>query len=551
MSDQADYSIVQTWLSTCEHLHAVTCSPSRTEGLSNICLIDVNTRQLVPYSIETRDYLALSYVWGTAVQHYRGAGVIGTSLGEIAQTIEDAITLTKKIGKSYLWADSICINQQNRNHKLSQIALMSQIYQGAYATIVALSGASSHAGLARVEKSRERFSQMKCTLDGLNLVSIGPSLYSAINMLPWGKRAWTFQEALMSPRCIYFSDFQMYFECNAMQCSESLDESYSWIHRTIRDESLLQAKTHDQRFGEGIFRSPFIKQTLMKDDRLWEYQRLVHQYSDRLLTNQNDIINAFSGVLQVLTSKNEETFFWAHPLAHFDRVLLWESLWQHSGKRRDGFPSWSWTSWVGQIWIWQLTEHQLPLDLKIWRKFDSGVGTILETSNRDNESPDGLINDPLMLNHTVVDTEDCLHTLQLEHPGLTRLICVESFIFTFTPELLTLRSGEGGHRHFKFFDMTIGGIPLKFRITKGSAFVMESTSGRERTYSLGLSARQDTFLLLSRNISTAGWVNHYLIMLHPYGSIYQKGPVVMLSAPQNNLGVLQSLNMKRTRVLIT
>ena len=130
--------IIEDWLRTCSELHPKLCTPVKSANLENILLIDVNTRQLIPYSSLTPDYIALSYVWGGVSQKYPGAGKVGRTLGALGQTIEDAITVTKNLGIHYLWVDSLCIDQSNESTKFEQIQTMGDIYQGAYATLIAV-----------------------------------------------------------------------------------------------------------------------------------------------------------------------------------------------------------------------------------------------------------------------------------------------------------------------------------------------------------------------------------------------------------------------------
>ena len=61
--------------------------------------------------------MALSYVWGDAKQDIPDAGKQDTKLGKLPQTIEDALTLVKAMGKEYLWVDSICISTQAMDTK--------------------------------------------------------------------------------------------------------------------------------------------------------------------------------------------------------------------------------------------------------------------------------------------------------------------------------------------------------------------------------------------------------------------------------------------------
>ena len=349
--DRLDLRIVKNWLSSCGRLHPLTCSPSRSKHLEKIFLIDVNSRSIIPYPSSGCEYLALSYVWGGVQQDVPDAGKPGTTLGRLPRTVEDAMLLVKSLDKQYLWVDSVCINQSDEKEKLEHMGIMSDIYGGAYATIIALSGASANAGLPRVGSKSSAYHQLNCTLDGTRLVGLGPTLSQLVWVLPWGDRAWTFQEALLSQRCIYITIYQAYFECNSMQCCESLDESRSWVHQSLRDEALLKKAPEVPTFGTGVLRSPFIPHSKLHDSRLEKYNTLLTLYKYRSLTKYSDGINAFAGILQALErSEYTEGFFWGLPIADMDWALLWDAQAWYSAEPRTGFPTWCWASWGGPIW---------------------------------------------------------------------------------------------------------------------------------------------------------------------------------------------------------
>ena len=107
------------------------------------------------------------------------------------------------------------IIQKNESHKLQQIRIMCAIYQGGYATIIALSGDSANAGLPRVGQTKTPYRQLNCSIDGTRLVGLGPS-FENLTDLPWGKRAWTLQEAVLSTRCVFISQYPTFFACNVI-----------------------------------------------------------------------------------------------------------------------------------------------------------------------------------------------------------------------------------------------------------------------------------------------------------------------------------------------
>ena len=92
-----DFTLLKSWLERCQKLHGTDCYDEWSDQLLSSRMIDVDTRRVVqcPTGCE---YVALSYVWG-GIQPAPGALEKHT----LPQTIEDAITVTKSVGKQYLW----------------------------------------------------------------------------------------------------------------------------------------------------------------------------------------------------------------------------------------------------------------------------------------------------------------------------------------------------------------------------------------------------------------------------------------------------------------
>lgn len=174
-------------------------------------------------------------------------------LGKVPQTIEDAITFTKDLGKRYIWAYSLCIDEKNDADKLQQIRKMWSVYRGSYATII---GMSADSGLPRLGSTRQMFRQLSCAVDGKQLVGLMPILTQLTWASPWGSRAWTLQEALMSPRCLYVSDHRLCFKCNSMQYCESLNQTRSWAHNLRHGSFPARQRWIAAQLGVGCLKNP-------------------------------------------------------------------------------------------------------------------------------------------------------------------------------------------------------------------------------------------------------------------------------------------------------
>ena len=104
----------------------------------------------------------------------------------------------------------------------------------------------------------------------------------------------------------------------------------------------------------------------------------MEKYSGRLLTNEEDYLNAFSGILHNFEELYHENFIWGLPESLFSSALTWPcetSPPSARKKRRTGlqsfiqvdgtsakcpFPSWSWVGWVCEVYLAQCSDELQP-----------------------------------------------------------------------------------------------------------------------------------------------------------------------------------------------
>ncbi|PMD50907.1 uncharacterized protein K444DRAFT_495410, partial [Hyaloscypha bicolor E] len=125
------------------------------------------------------------------------------------QTIEDAMSAVRNLGQRYLWVDRFCIWQSENKHL--QIQNMDQIYRNALTTIVAADADGAESGLRGV--SCPRRAQFSLHTNAGILVSTFPHVSHPLLSSTWVTRGWTYQEALLSRSCLFFTENQVYFAC--------------------------------------------------------------------------------------------------------------------------------------------------------------------------------------------------------------------------------------------------------------------------------------------------------------------------------------------------
>jgi hypothetical protein len=97
LENPLDLSILRQGLNYCLQTHGNRCHGKKPPELLTTQMIDVVERNVIPCPPNC-DYVALSYVWG-GVQLSPGA----LKNNCLPQTIEDAIAVTKALGRRYLW----------------------------------------------------------------------------------------------------------------------------------------------------------------------------------------------------------------------------------------------------------------------------------------------------------------------------------------------------------------------------------------------------------------------------------------------------------------
>lgn len=446
-NQQIDVRLLRHWLDDCELNHGKECNRSfhdcdesyNTEGIPMV-FVDVLDNCLVRATSAVR-YFALSYVWGavdmcpTVVANYESRCQKGSLPRRLPSTIADAMALVRALGERYLWVDALCIVQDDAKRKMQDMAQMDVIYSRAFATVVALHGASADAGLPgvrpgtrppqpvewlAVDAGNEDLDYSPSSDGGpgrdekgtvsLCLVATAPPLHLALEASCWDTRGWTFQERLLSRRCLYFADQYVYFQCGRWrdqvlsECGVNSPVRSKWTDKWVDESDEMAVVTtsldnplsdlHDCRVEDLEPQSRLAK-------TFATYTKLVEKYTLRQLSYEGDIINAFRGTFAALHASFQSDIICGLPTSALDLALLWatwgktprrghtlatlgdprterrpvlgEALLTHRGiekvwgptpvqtfdeKVDRRFPSWSWVGWTGPV------EYRLFADMR-------------------------------------------------------------------------------------------------------------------------------------------------------------------------------------------
>lgn len=359
---QINVNTLKVWLRDCDNNHGEPCNgmfyESEADSLTvdnvPLVLIDV-VRCCLVESTSAQKYFALSYVWGkvdmlpTLVANFEARQETGGLNGlAFPKTISDAIKLVEDFGETYLWIDALCIVQDDKTQKTRDIENMNVVYSKAFATIVALHGTDADAGLPGV-RPRTRPPQKVETLiikagsedldyesenDGavntdnveITLVATSPALHLSLEASWWDSRGWTFQERLLSRRCLYFSENYVYFQCG----QRDLILSECGINERILNDRDYSAREPKVSITTTLD-NPLSELGMSLIDRTAEqkrvatfkaYSSLVDKYTRRQLTYDSDIVNAFMGTFKALEPFQGQVLC-GLPLLMLDLALLW------------------------------------------------------------------------------------------------------------------------------------------------------------------------------------------------------------------------------------
>ena len=288
----------------------------------------------------------------------------GLDISVLPVTIQDTIHVVRQLGERYLWIDALCIIQDDDKDKAKQIGKMDLVYGFSVFTIFAAGGTSVRDPLPGVRPGTRDPKQEIAKIQGLHLAVPFVLPRSAVETSEWNTRGWTYQEINLSRRRIFFTSHFMHFECvTDVYCEDIVAEriNFPWALHP------LQCNGWGQFISSGVrIRNQSGLRLLNQIDmRLAEsgYMTMVEEYTRRKLTQESDIVNAITALINVMAKgfnwaggEPSEAFRFGMPMGELELALVWQPAANAFHERRmlaDGnmtpWPSWSWAAWRGAV----------------------------------------------------------------------------------------------------------------------------------------------------------------------------------------------------------
>lgn len=347
-----DIDLIKRWLDICTRHHGGGCAstsqqadrPGNQGWIRKFRFIDVHERRLVeaedllhlsPEQAQLQ-YVTVSYCWGEmlgmkllkdCLQEYKVN--LPADSPRMPRTLRDAIELVRALGQRYVWIDSLCIVQDDPDEWSAVAPLMGRLYEVGLFNICAAAGSSASHGIPGSPSTPRLAVQSEARCFGMDLMVVRP-VESEIDSTAWNARAWTFQERILSRRCLVFLQDRVHFQCRQITWSEEVN-----------------GECGAATWNLGMVKSPV--HSFDNKVPVLHFAEYVSLYSARKLTFLSDRLVAFNGLAGALSSRLQSDFVFGLPLAYFDWALLWE-IYSNSDRIDIGvgkFPSWSWCGWNG------------------------------------------------------------------------------------------------------------------------------------------------------------------------------------------------------------
>ncbi|KAI1091707.1 heterokaryon incompatibility protein-domain-containing protein [Rostrohypoxylon terebratum] len=309
-------------------------------------------------------YSALSHCWGkekprciTTVHNIGVHSTEGIPWEVIPQTFKDAMQYTRRLGLEYIWIDSFCIIQNDLPDWENESVRMFSYYSNAYITLgstfsVDCTGgffSERHIRVSRLHLFDVFFQDTKLGVyasprkyknESLDLNESSTLLGRSDSPYHLFKRAWTYQERLVSQRLLLFTEDRVLFECYSGRRSQ---EGESVRSTTLKESyrHLLTSKAYES------------------EQELWTL--LVHSFTVLQLSVFTDKLPAFAAIAQQYLSRQslscaaEDEYLCGLRKSYLHCDLLWQATLSQTRDREiddERFcignsylaPSWSWAS---------------------------------------------------------------------------------------------------------------------------------------------------------------------------------------------------------------
>ena len=313
-------------------------------------------------------YIALSYCWGDSWFKEKAFRSLRSTLsskmdrivlGDLPLLYQDVVAVARQLGISHIWIDALCIVQDDTKEKDEEMAKMGDYYRNADFTVAASSAAGVQKSFIRCredgsEWAPQKFSVLPRDFEYSESPERRQHFYSQrrreqedLTRLvlegPLSKRAWCYQENVLSRRVAHFDEVDDIWECQ---------KEVAMAERVMRGNDLVPNTIE-------LKATPLCR--LLETGK---WNDMVETYTSRYLSVSSDKLPAISAVaaqkaqdmksqyLARLMGTEIKTSLWWHRRQNYPLPSAGDGL-LHRDKDEGGLeirpPSWSWASVIGPV----------------------------------------------------------------------------------------------------------------------------------------------------------------------------------------------------------
>ncbi|TGO71107.1 hypothetical protein BELL_0619g00090 [Botrytis elliptica] len=345
--------IVRAWIREC-HLNHSACKQQEDIFVLPTRLIKIDSQEIrlcMSSNENCSEYATLSHCWGkTEVLRLQKDNLqdflIKIPYDKLCKTFRDEIYIARVLGFSWLWIDSLCIVQGDPEDWSREASRMATVYGLSSLNIAATAAPDGTIGCLfdrdlrytekhKVEVKMDRQKQVYSIAD--DHLYINNIANAALT-----NRAWAFQERILAPRTLHFTESQLFWECRTNQACETFP---------------------------GTLPENFSNHTLyLPKQELLSWSKIIQIYTHCSLTNESDRLIAIGGVARQHQKKNGDKYLAGLWQSRIREQMCWFTHGEHRQHPRENTgraPSWSWAAVNNSVYFPGDTEvfHEAYIDV--------------------------------------------------------------------------------------------------------------------------------------------------------------------------------------------
>lgn len=330
----------------------------------------------------TAVYMTLSYRWGPNPQLLLLSSNIetfrrrGSPIADLPQTFKDVVAVVRSFGVRYIWIDCLCIIQDSVEDWEAEAPTMRHVYANTVCNVVASASNDPEGGLFR---NRQPADLRAPGIVEATLAEGRPEKYfifedryfrlqTCRSNETLHQRGWVYQETFLAPRLLYFTQYQIMWECLERDRCEAFPEGVPFHESRKSLDRLLKwpsdATGDDIDSNKALLSYKSVQPLRLSDEALSLWQDTRGMYIGLEFSRPSDKLFAFSGIAKLFREVIGQEYLAGLWRSRIIEQLDWQVVIPAPAPITYRAPSWSWASVDGRFtyYTWH-PAHQVLAEL--------------------------------------------------------------------------------------------------------------------------------------------------------------------------------------------